>query len=922
MGTTHEEIDLASLKHAVETASVALMVADKDHNITYINEATRRIFEGREREFRQFFPGFSAKTILGSNIDIFHKDPAHQRRMLADPRNLPHKTQIQVGDLHFALNVTAIFDADGKYSGNTVEWNDITAEVAAEAERAATMNDLAQLKAAADGASVALMMCDNDFNISYANEATVAIMRKNEAELRKVFPTFSVDKLVGTNMDTFHKNPAHQRRLLADENNLPYKARMSVGTVIFEINASLVKNHQGERNGFILEWQDVTESVAAEAERAATMNDLAQLKAAADGASVALMMCDNDYNISYANEATVAIMRKNEAELRKVFPTFSVDKLIGTNMDTFHKNPAHQRRLLADENNLPYEAQMTVGTVIFKINASLVKNHQGERNGFILEWQDVTDEVAAEKERTRTMNNLAQLKAAADGASVALMIADADFNINYMNDATAAIMRKNEAEIRSVFPSFSADRVVGSNMDIFHKDPSHQRRLLSDERNLPYRARMSVGAVTFEINASIVKNHLGENNGFILEWKDMTDQLAAESSLETLIDAASRGDLAERFATDGREGFIKQVGDKINTLLQAVATPLDEVRKVTEAVAEGKLTLQVGGGYEGDFGALASGLNRSIGNLQQLVGQISNSSGEISRAAGEISAGNSNLSSRTQEQAAAIEETAATVEELTSTVKQNAENARHADQLASSARDVASAGGKVVTQAVEAMSEINRSSKRIADIISVIDEIAFQTNLLALNAAVEAARAGDQGRGFAVVATEVRNLAQRSANAAREIKTLIKDSLDKVEDGSKLVDRSGATLEEIVSGVKKVSDIVAEIAAASDEQASGIEQVNQAISQMDDATQQNAALVEEAAAAAVAMDEQTKNLQSLVSTFEVSEGGAEPVAAVAAAPTRAVAPKAPKARTAPVAAVVANGANGASGASSDEWEEF
>ena len=634
------------------------------------------------------------------------------------------------------------------------------------------------------------------------------------------------------------------------------------------------------------------------------------------------MTADDDFNIIYANVATLDILRRNEGELRKVFPDFSADKVVGSNMDQFHKDPSHQRRVLSDTRNLPHRARMKVGAVLFEINVSGVMSDAGKLTGYILEWKDITDQVAAEAERERTMSALAQLKQAADGASVALMTADDDFNITYVNVATLDILRRNEDELRKVFPDFSADKVVGSNMDRFHKDPSHQRRVLSDPRNLPYRAQMQVGAVRFEINASGVMSDAGELTGYIVEWKDVTAQFAAESSIETLIEAAARGSLKERFDTTGQEGFVLKVGDRINTLLNAVAQPLGEVRKVTEAIAEGRLTLQVNTSYEGDFGALATSLNRSIGNLQQLVGQISHSSSEIGRAASEISAGNSNLSSRTQEQAAAIEETAATVEQLTSTVKQNAENARHADQLASSARDVASAGGKVVTQAVEAMSEINRSSKRIADIISVIDEIAFQTNLLALNAAVEAARAGDQGRGFAVVATEVRNLAQRSANAAREIKTLIKDSLDKVEDGTKLVDRSGTTLEEIVNGVKKVSDIVAEIAAASDEQASGIEQVNQAVSQMDDATQQNAALVEQAAAAAVAMDDQTKSLQRLVATFEVSDSQprAEVPAPVASPPAASAPSPAPApASFEPPPPVPANGANGAS---RDEWEEF
>src|SRR6266446_1740457 len=274
--------------------------------------------------------------------------------------------------------------------------------------------------------------------------------------------------------------------------------------------------------------------------------------------------------------------------------------------------------------------------------------------------------------------------------------------------------------------------------------------------------------------------------------------------------------------------------------------------------------------------------------LRQIVGEIRQASGNVSNAASEIVQGNTELSQRTQEQAAALEETASSMEEMYSTVKQNADNARQANQLAASARSQAEEGGEVARKAVAAMADISHSSKKIADITSVIDGIAFQTNLLALNAAVEAARAGEQGRGFAVVADEVRKLAQRSAEAAKEIKTLIGDSVEKVEGGTRLVDETGQALIEIVTAVKKVSDIVAEIAAASQEQSAGIEQVNKAVMQMDEMTQQNAALVEEAAAASESVDSQAQSLRQLMEFFQVDttrdETGHRDSASVAHAP--------------------------------------
>jgi len=304
-------------------------------------------------------------------------------------------------------------------------------------------------------------------------------------------------------------------------------------------------------------------------------------------------------------------------------------------------------------------------------------------------------------------------------------------------------------------------------------------------------------------------------------------------------------------------------------LIRAIVRPINEAVTVANAVASGDLTSKIEVTSKDETGKLMQALKDMNDNLVKLVGDVRSSADTINTGAGEISVGNSDLSQRTEEQAASLEETAASMEELTSTVKQNANNARQANQLAKGASEIASKGGAVVSQVVGTMSSINESSRKIVDIISVIDGIAFQTNILALNAAVEAARAGEQGRGFAVVAAEVRNLAQRSAAAAKEIKTLIGDSVNKVEDGTKLVDEAGKTMEEIVSAVKRVTDIMSEISAASAEQSTGIDQINQAVTQMDEVTQQNAALVEEAAAAAESLEEEAQHLAQSVSVFKL-----------------------------------------------------
>ncbi len=338
-------------------------------------------------------------------------------------------------------------------------------------------------------------------------------------------------------------------------------------------------------------------------------------------------------------------------------------------------------------------------------------------------------------------------------------------------------------------------------------------------------------------------------------------------------DAAVRGDFSTKMDLHGKAGYARELSELLNQLSTVTETGLNDVLRVANLLAKGDLTQSITKDYPGTFGAVKAGMNGTVSNLKELVGQIKNATDTINTASKEIASGNSDLSQRTEEQASSLEETASSMEELTSTVKQNAENAKQANQLAIGASDVAGKGGAVVSQVVVTMDSINESSRKIVDIISVIDGIAFQTNILALNAAVEAARAGEQGRGFAVVAGEVRNLAQRSAAAAKEIKTLIGDSVDKVEGGSKLVAQAGQTMEEIVTSIRRVTDIMSEITAASQEQSAGIEQVNLAITQMDEVTQQNAALVEEAAAAAESLEEEAQNLAVAVATFRVDEGG-------------------------------------------------
>jgi methyl-accepting chemotaxis protein len=457
-----------------------------------------------------------------------------------------------------------------------------------------------------------------------------------------------------------------------------------------------------------------------------------------------------------------------------------------------------------------YDSQIDTGSTD---EAGQVLRALDEMQGKLRTQIETERAVAAENTRIRQ---------ALDKASTSVVLADEKHQIIYVNDIAQASFTRNAQEIRSTLPNFDATRLRGSGLESLSPDPATQRRVLDNLTGADVQERV-LGDFTFRTVTNPVIGERGERLGTVMEWAQRTQEVRVEKELQTMLSAINAGNLGKRIDLAGKNGF---------------------------------------------FEAMSRGINQLADNITATVSMVKSAAAEIHRGAEEISAGNSNLSLRTEEQAASLEETASSMEEMTTTVKQNADNAGQANQLALAARDQAEQGGMVVGKAVQAMSGINDSARKIADIISVIDEIAFQTNLLALNAAVEAARAGEQGRGFAVVASEVRNLAGRSATAAKEIKDLIQDSVKKVSDGSLLVTQSGQTLEQIVTSVKKVSDIVAEIAAASREQSLGIEQVGRAVMQMDELTQQNAALVEQATAASQGMTTEAGGLNEMMARYD------------------------------------------------------
>ncbi|WP_395789136.1 methyl-accepting chemotaxis protein [Aquimonas sp.] len=469
------------------------------------------------------------------------------------------------------------------------------------------------------------------------------------------------------------------------------------------------------------------------------------------------------------------------------------------------------------------------------------------------------------EERAEAATNLRVVRAL-DSSSTAMMIADAGRRIVYVNPAVVAILREQATELRKQFPRFDPDQLIGHNIDGFHVRPQHQRSLLEGLRTV-HRTQIQVGEAHFFLSANTVRGENDEVLGYVVEWRDRTDDVAVERQIAGLVDAAVRGELAARVDATRLKGFHRTVGEGLNRLLDELQPSIDAFGGAFHALAAGDLRHRITRPMQGTFGLLRDDANATSTRLGDLIGAIQDAVQHVHGAAVEIAAGNQDLGARTEQQAANLEETAASMEELTGTVRANADGAAEAQSLVQSAAVTAGRGGNEVRAVVESMNRIAADSRRMHDIISTIDGIAFQTNILALNAAVEAARAGDQGRGFAVVAGEVRTLAQRSANAAREIKALISESIARIEAGANQVHVAGSTIDGVVGAVQRVATLMAEIARASSEQASGISQVGQTISSLDDATQQNAALVEEATAAARALEDQAGTLSKLATSF-------------------------------------------------------
>ncbi|GMR00514.1 MAG: hypothetical protein BMS9Abin18_1370 [Zetaproteobacteria bacterium] len=559
-----------------------------------------------------------------------------------------------------------------------------------------------------------------------------------------------------------------------------------------------------------------------------------RIKAALDNVQTPVQVTDADYNIFYVNKAAEAMFQSHQDDFRKLLPDFCPSKVVGGNIDTFHKSPVHQRQFLEGLHiNYTSDDLVFCDEFIVQVSASPILDETGQRTGTILEWLDRSAEAGMEREVSDMMT----------------AVQKGDLSIRMDTEGKTGFFATLADGLNNVTATIAATlgETITALQALEQGDLTHQ--IISE-----YEGSFDVIKQAANTTAAKLNRTLNDDIGPVLE-------------------AAKAGDLTKRVQTENYVGFYKELGNATNDLIAASEQAINDTVAGLKALEKGDLTHRITNDYEGLFDVIKQASNNTAGKLAEVVKGIAGTAGEVGNGSSEIARGNAQLNNSTQEQAAALEETAASIEEITGTIQQTAANSRQANQLVTEAHQQAENGSTVVDHAAEAMSGINASSKKIADIIGMVNKITFQINLLALNAAVEAARAGEQGRGFAVVAGEVRSLAQRSAEAAKEIKGLINESVSSVEEGSKLVDESGEALKSIVTSVQKVKDIVSEIAAASQEQASGVEQINKAIAQLNSGTRQNAAMLEEVSVASKSLDGQADTMCELIAMFDVGGDG-------------------------------------------------
>jgi methyl-accepting chemotaxis protein len=758
-----------SFRASLDSLQANVLVADTDLVLVYANNKSVETLTAIESEIKDNF-GVGLDDIVGGSIHRFHSDPKSVEKILRNPRSLPHQATFSFGGVTLDANINGIFANDGTITGYIVNWEDAT-------ERAKQQKELSRVQSLVENSPTAVVMADTDLNIIFANPSSV----KTLTALEQYLPV-SVDQVLGSNIDIFHKDPSFQRKILSDPENLPHSAIIEIGPEKADLLVSAIHGDDGSYMGPMLTWEVVTQKFKLEQEQA-------RIQSMVENAPTNVVMADTDLNIIYANPATVETLKGLEQYL-----PVPVDQVIGSNVDIFHKNPAYQRNILTNPANLPHKAVIEIGPEKADLLVSAIHDNNGEYMGPMLTWEVVTEKLKLEQEAAR-------IQSMVENSPTNVVMADTDLNIIYANPATISTLKTLEQYL-----PVPVDQVVGASVDIFHKNPAHQRSILSNPANLPHKAVIEIGPEVADLLVSAILDNDGTYLGPMLTWEVITEKVALEQRT-------------------------KEAQERETQQAEELRSKVDSILEVVVSAGKGDLTQSITVAGEDAVGKMGEGLSEFFTDLRTSLGAIGQTATSVSSSSGDLTNVSQQMSSNAEEtsvqanvvSAAAIEvskniETVATgTEEMSASIQEISKNANDASRVAQEAVQVAETTTKSI-------SELGVSSAEIGKVIKVITSIAEQTNLLALNATIEAARAGEAGRGFAVVANEVKELAKETATATEDIR-------DKVEAIQSDTREAVVAIEKIGEIIAQVNEFQTTIASAVEEQTATTNEIGMNVSQ-------------------------------------------------------------------------------------------